>query len=66
MKLTPCKCETPRAFYSGKHDATFCGECLEWLESRCSDELCEYCKDRPVLGDMDDEKTVGKARNKER
>lgn len=30
-----------------KHDAYWCEECGEWIERKCSDPECEFCKDRP-------------------
>ena len=29
-----------------KFDAYFCPQCNEWLEVKCGDPDCEYCKDR--------------------
>jgi len=29
-----------------KHDAYFCENC-GWLEPKCGDPKCEFCKDRP-------------------
>jgi hypothetical protein len=33
--------------YSEKHDATYDEEKDIWLEDKCDDPNCEYCKDRP-------------------
>jgi methionyl-tRNA synthetase len=33
--------------YSEKYDCLYCVKCNEWLESRCSDSTCDFCKDRP-------------------
>lgn len=30
-----------------KYDAYFCAYCNEWLEEKCGDPHCEYCKSRP-------------------
>ena len=32
--------------YCETHDAYFCSECNTWLEPKCSDPGCEFCKDR--------------------
>lgn len=29
------------------HDAIYCPACLEWLEPKCKDESCEFCRNRP-------------------
>ena len=40
------KCDaTPR--YNEKYDSYYCPQCNEWIESKCGDESCEFCKDRP-------------------
>lgn len=28
-------------------DAYFCAKCNEWLEEKCSDPDCHYCRQRP-------------------
>ena len=33
--------------YSEKYDAYFNVKANKWLEEKCSDTECEYCKDRP-------------------
>lgn len=33
--------------YSDKHDSYFCAYCDSWLEKRCSDPHCSFCKNRP-------------------
>lgn len=33
--------------YSDDFDAVYCATCREWLEARCRDPLCEYCRGRP-------------------
>ena len=40
------KCERARIYYD-EYDAFFCAFCKMWLESRCSDATCEYCRSRP-------------------
>lgn len=37
--------------YSKKYDATYCPVCGEWREKKCTDENCEFCKDRPEKPD---------------
>lgn len=39
-----CNNET---FYNQNYDAYYCKECNVWLEPTCSDEECEFCKNRP-------------------
>jgi len=34
--------------YNEDFDAAYCATCREWLESRCLDPLCEYCRARPA------------------
>lgn len=29
------------------YDAYVCFHCEDWIEDKCSDEECEFCKDRP-------------------
>jgi hypothetical protein len=32
---------------NSKYDAYYCPVCVQWIEKKCGDENCEYCKDRP-------------------
>lgn len=41
-----CKCGTPPV-RSERWDAVYCPSCLIWLEKKCTDPSCEFCKDRP-------------------
>lgn len=41
-------CKAQRC-YSERFDAYFCPYCNRWLESRCGDPNCEFCKDRPYF-----------------
>lgn len=34
-------------YFNKQYDAWFCSKCNVWLERKCPDEDCEYCKDRP-------------------
>ena len=43
MKCPHCKEE---GRYSEGYDVVFCETCDIWLESACSDENCEFCRDR--------------------
>jgi hypothetical protein len=44
---THCRtCGGPRVYYDD-YDAFFCPECNLWLESRCDDPGCSYCRNRP-------------------
>lgn len=29
------------------YDSYYCVQCLEWLESKCGDPNCDFCKNRP-------------------
>ena len=33
--------------YSAEHDAYYCSYCNVWLEHKCKDKKCQFCKDRP-------------------
>jgi len=39
-------CTRPRS-YSERWDAYYCKECDVWVEARCGDAECEFCRDRP-------------------
>jgi hypothetical protein len=41
------ECLHPR-IYSDRYDAYFCATEDRWLEGACSDESCDYCRDRPA------------------
>ena len=30
-----------------KYDAYYCPNCMVWIEKKCTDKSCCYCKDRP-------------------
>lgn len=34
--------------YDEKYDVFFCPICDDWLEKKCSDDDCDYCKNRPL------------------
>ena len=38
--------------YNEKHDAYYDDEKDEWLESKCDNPDCEFCKDRPTKPSM--------------
>ena len=40
------KCGANRA-YSYRHDALYCEQCLVWLEPKCDDPRCIFCRERP-------------------
>jgi hypothetical protein len=48
MDINPnyCKCGYKRK-YSEEYDAYYCELCNKWLEDKCDDAGCEFCKDRP-------------------
>lgn len=33
--------------YNDQYDAFYCDVCNVWLEKICSDETCNFCKNRP-------------------
>lgn len=41
-----CSCGN-KPDYDFDHDAFFCKVCDVWLDEKCDDVNCEYCKDRP-------------------
>lgn len=45
--MTEEVCKHEEKQHSERHDAYFCRKCGEWLESKCKDPDCEFCKDRP-------------------
>ncbi len=40
------KCGNPRIYYDD-YDSFFCAYCNVWLESKCGDPFCSYCKNKP-------------------
>ena len=34
--------------FSSRRGAYFCDPCDEWVEKKCSDDECYYCKGRPT------------------
>ena len=48
-----CECTGPNiVWYNELFDARYCPECRVWLESKCSDNDCEYCSTRPDVPPM--------------
>lgn len=47
------KCGKPRS-QSLRHDTYYCAHCNVWLEPKCSDKDCVYCKERPEEPDRPD------------
>lgn len=45
LKITH-NCKHPRS-YSERWDAYYCNKCDAWIEDRCGDPDCEFCRDRP-------------------
>lgn len=41
------KCNEYQMYYE-KYDSEFCAYENKWLITKCSDETCEYCKNRPL------------------
>lgn len=46
MKSCP-SCKTEDLRLDHKYDAYYCPTCLVWTEEACSDQLCEFCSERP-------------------
>ena len=42
-----CSCGWQAVNYSKEYDAHYCPMCDTWIEKKCSDVECEYCKNRP-------------------
>lgn len=38
--------------YSERYDNYYCETCDKWLEPKCSDETCVFCKERPEKPSM--------------
>lgn len=43
-----CICDTPQKLYNMEFDTNYCESCNSWLEDKCNDINCEFCKNRPV------------------
>lgn len=44
----PCvKCGTV-CVRNDRYDTYYCPECMVWVESKCQDPDCYFCKDRPL------------------
>lgn len=41
-----CKCGA-KAYRDETHDAYYCPVGMVWLEERCSDPKCRFCRKRP-------------------
>lgn len=39
-------CTHPRQ-YSARYDSYYCERCDAWVEARCGDPDCEFCRGRP-------------------
>jgi hypothetical protein len=37
-----------RLLMSDEFDASYCGRCNRWIDSKCSDPQCGYCSKRPA------------------
>jgi hypothetical protein len=33
--------------YDERYDSLYCEKCNEWMEQKCTDETCFYCRKRP-------------------
>lgn len=45
-KCSVCGSET--STYNLTHDAYYCEKCDTWLEEKCSDLECTFCRNRPA------------------
>jgi hypothetical protein len=43
-----CTTCNSKIIFSEDFDALFCPQCNRWLESKCADKNCDYCKNRPI------------------
>ena len=42
-----CKCGWQAVNYSKEYDAWYCPLCGEWIENKCTNNDCYFCKNRP-------------------
>ena len=48
IKCPICGQDSPKySFWDGGFDAYYCKDCNEWIDEKCFDPECEFCKDRP-------------------
>lgn len=47
-------CQHKNVGFNFPHDASYCKDCREWLESKCNDPGCSACSDRPAIAPLDD------------
>jgi predicted amidophosphoribosyltransferase len=40
------ECQT-KLKYNERYDSDYCENCNMWLDKRCTDAECFYCRDRP-------------------
>ena len=46
-KILCDSCGVESVLRSRYFDAYVCLKCKNWIEDRCADELCSFCKNRP-------------------
>lgn len=52
--ITGCNHYAPELAYSKQYDAYYVIKTGRWTEKKCSDNDCEFCKDRPETNDKGD------------
>lgn len=54
--MRKCKyCTSKKIAYNKKYDAYYCNGCREWQCSKCGDNNCEFCANRPNIADITNE-----------
>lgn len=52
-------CSHPRA-YSARWDAYYCKDCDRWIEGKCGDPDCDFCRTRPEKPSLEEKPDQGK------
>lgn len=47
MSYVRCKNPEHDIRYNERYDSYWCVQCDEWTESKCSDNECDFCYNRP-------------------
>jgi hypothetical protein len=50
--------------YCDKYDCYYCSNCKIWLEAKCDDLFCAFCKNRPTRPQIKVEKIKKKRKRK--
>jgi hypothetical protein len=48
QRLEYCNRCNERIVHNEQHDAYFCPRCRRWIERRCGDPTCQFCRQRPA------------------